>query len=192
MSRRPCRFYTTAKGCFKGDNCPQAHIGSLATPSPSPNASTSSRQSSQGRRTSQTAPPTYPTSGQVPRGACTTFWSTGQCNREFSCRSRHISPPSTGNDVRPIGESAASSTINHIAPFLTEAGLAKITGSGTDGFYSVNASNGMHSPTDVRNSIQKFLRDNFRFNTTFDIYAFLVLLTSASTTNSSWVSAKPH
>jgi hypothetical protein len=73
-----------------------------------------------------------------------------------------------------------------IAPFLTEAGLAKMNGTSTDGFFSLPTKS--LSPNEAQNHLTKFLRDDFRFSSVFDIYAFLAILNSASSTNKSWVS----
>lgn len=73
-----------------------------------------------------------------------------------------------------------------MAPFLTEAGLAKITGTGTDVYFPIPPN--LTTPVETHQHLQRFLRDDFRFKKTFDIYAFLVLLGSASSTNTSWVS----
>jgi hypothetical protein len=69
-----------------------------------------------------------------------------------------------------------------VAPFLTEAGLAKIGGSGTDGFFSPDPSSTL-SPTEAHNALKRYLSDNFRFKSTFEIYAFMKPLNSASASN---------
>lgn len=184
MSRRPCNFWNTPAGCRRGNACKFAHStpGSSSGAPVSPPVRSPPRPNpvSPNRVTSQD-----PASPQCPAGVCREFWTTGQCKKEFSCRFRHTRPPSLDNTERP--NPALASGIDAIAPFLSENGLAKMMGSGTDGFYPLNASS-THSPTAVHNSLGRFLRDNFRFNATFDIYAFLVLLTSASATDPAWVS----
>lgn len=42
-------------------------------------------------------------------------------------------------------------------------------------------------PADVHNYLKRFLFDNFRFRSTFDVYAFSGLLAEANANNTSWV-----
>ncbi|OAX35178.1 hypothetical protein K503DRAFT_858768 [Rhizopogon vinicolor AM-OR11-026] len=42
------------------------------------------------------------------------------------------------------------------------------------------------TPTDTQSRLRRFLRDNFRFNTTHDIYGFLIPLSSANLHNNTW------
>ncbi|OJA18640.1 hypothetical protein AZE42_01785 [Rhizopogon vesiculosus] len=72
-----------------------------------------------------------------------------------------------------------------IAPFLTEKGLAKLVGGGTDSYFPLDATTSM-TPTDTHGHLRRFLRDNFRFGTTHDIYGFLTPLSSANLHNNSW------
>ena len=72
-----------------------------------------------------------------------------------------------------------------IAPFLTEEGLAKLVGGGTDGYFPLDTTS--MTPTDAHGHLRRFLRDDFRFRITHEIYGFLTPLSSANNQNSSWV-----
>ena len=61
-----------------------------------------------------------------------------------------------------------------------------MSGTGTDVFFFPDSNE--VSPTVAHNAMKKFLFDDFRFRTTFEIYAFLKPLSSAHTGNNSWVS----
>lgn len=74
-----------------------------------------------------------------------------------------------------------------VAPFLTEQGLAKLNSNATDGFFA-GSKTSLLSPTEAHDRLKRFLFDNFKFKTSFDVYAFLVPLTSANSTNTLWVS----
>jgi hypothetical protein len=78
------------------------------------------------------------------------------------------------------------SALDTLAPFLTAAGLAKVTGTGTDVFFS--DSTGQLSPVEAHNHLKRYLYDDFRFKSTLDVYGFLTLIGSANTMNPSWVS----
>jgi hypothetical protein len=73
-----------------------------------------------------------------------------------------------------------------IAPFLTEKGLAKINGSGTDGFFAQAPSTSL-SPTEAHSRLKRFLQDNFKLDSASKIYSFLTPLSSANATNRLWV-----
>lgn len=176
MSQRPCSFHNSPRGCKNGVNCRFSHTTGPVIPS-SPGTSA---RSSVGRNVRAQPPPS-----NAPPGICNFFWSSGRCNREFACRFRH--------ELRDQGLAASSSTtsrlpsnIDDIAPFLTEAGLAKLNSAGSDIFFS-SPTNTM-SPNQVHNSLKRFLFDDFRFRKTFEVYAFLTPLNSANSSNLSWVS----
>jgi hypothetical protein len=81
-------------------------------------------------------------------------------------------------------------SLNAIAPFLTADGLARVTGTGTDVYFSPDSSRDL-SPTDAHAALRRFLYDDYRFSTTLEVYAFLRPLSSAHTANTSWVSLLP-
>jgi hypothetical protein len=43
------------------------------------------------------------------------------------------------------------------------------------------------SPNEIHNHLKRFLRDDFRFEKTFDIYGFMVPLGSLDTSGPNWV-----
>ncbi|KAF5380591.1 hypothetical protein D9615_004617 [Tricholomella constricta] len=76
--------------------------------------------------------------------------------------------------------------IDVIAPFLTDSGLAKLNASGTDVFF-ISPSKPL-SPNEAHNALKRYLLDHFRFSKTFEVYGFLLPLSNANTTNSTWAS----
>lgn len=185
---RVCTFYKSPKGCNKGDQCNFQHTddggirgggssrrsrrgasvvrssGSPSSPSPIQN---------QGR-------PQYP---KAPFGMCDYYWSSGQCNQGFGCRYKHERNPAT-----VVAPAETLSAIDTIAPYLTESGLAKVSGQGTDIYYG-HDSESNRSPTQVQKALTRFLRDDYRFPHSPDKYAFLLCLTSANSNNKAWVSS---
>ena len=94
------------------------------------------------------------------------------------------SADSVGSSTSAI--TSQSSAIDAIAPFLTEEGLARVSGTSADVFFSAYFNE--LSPTAAHNALKRFLFDDFRFRSTLEIYAFLKPLSSAHIGNSSWVS----
>ncbi|KAF9555859.1 P-loop containing nucleoside triphosphate hydrolase protein [Agrocybe pediades] len=184
MSRKPpCRYFQTSGGCRAGAQCTFAHDKASTSTAGSP-------QSSPSRHRSST--PTSPSSNaSVPPGACRTFWTTGSCRFEFQCRFRHVNPNSNepggmGSPTRQTNLNLANpATREMVAPFLTESGLAKLNGVATDGFFSDVPTTSL-SPSEAQSRLRRFMVDGFRYRHTYDIYAFLVPLCSASTNNKSW------
>lgn len=178
MSRPPCKFFNTPGGCRRGQACTFAHTSVSRTPPPVPsNTGSPSRQREQ---------PNLPKS---PPGVCNFFWTSGECNREFACRYRHIRDAPNNTPPTP-STTSTSAAVDTIAPFLTQGGLAKLNGTGTDVFFA-NPPMAL-TPTDVHNHMKRFLFDDFRFRKTFEIYGFLTPLMSANTSNQAWVSADPE
>jgi hypothetical protein len=189
MSRGSCKFYNSPRGCHRGTSCYFSHTrntdsragdGRPSSPSVASDGSSSRHDAQRPQRpTSPASPP--------PRGVCRVFWETGRCYREFDCRFEHRSRQSQDGMQSPqslrIPTQAAQ---EFIAPFLTEKGLAKLVGGGTDGYFPLDTTTSM-SPTDTQNHLRRFLRDNFRFKTAHEIYGFLVPLSSANNQNSLWV-----
>jgi hypothetical protein len=176
-----CRFYQ-AGNCRFGDKCKNSHIRA-GEPSRSSSPSTSAPPSSGNR---PPKPPNLPeASSPLPSGVCSSYWKTGGCRFEFDCKYKHIrcddDPKVTPQ--RPQFNLAGNDAI---APFLTEQGLAKINGIATDGFFGDGESTSL-SPTDAHNRFKRFLSDTFRFKTSFEVYSFLVPLSSASCHNPLWV-----
>jgi hypothetical protein len=83
--------------------------------------------------------------------------------------------------------SSSSGIIASLVPFLTDEGLAKVTGVGTDPLSPQPQK--LLTPAQIRYDLKRFLQDDFRFNSTFEIYAFFVPLSSAISTNPAWVRA---
>ncbi|KAF9227364.1 hypothetical protein BS17DRAFT_747823 [Gyrodon lividus] len=186
MSRPPCRYIKSPGGCRRGDDCHFAH------PSTPNNANTTHSLSSStppGRSSRRNAQRQNPSGPPVPKGVCTFFWDQGRCNKEFECRYQHTRK-TEGSSGRPGASSTSTITpsqavLRRLAPFLTEEGLSKLNGSGTDGFFSQDSS-ALLSPSEAHNALKKFLQDNFRFRTTFEIYGFLKPLNSANASNTNW------
>ncbi|KAN0098042.1 AAA domain containing protein [Tylopilus felleus] len=146
-SRTPCRFFNTPSGCGKGSQCPFVHS--------SPNDTTRSPTFD------DVAPPqsAYRPSGNgnPPPGVCKHFWDTGRCKWEFNCRYKHTqqagnTTPSPATSPSTTAQSTSESVSKRVAPFLTEQGLSKMSGSGTDGFFAQDDS---LSPSEAHNTLKK-------------------------------------
>lgn len=177
MSRPPCKFYSTPQGCRKGPNCHFSHQNPPRSPLPGP---------STGSNIVRNARPQPPAS-DAPPGTCRFFWTSGRCNREFACRYRHtLRQQDSTSSLSTHGINHSPPNLDVIAPFLTEAGLAKLTSTGSDIFFS-NLTKAV-TPNEAHNRLKRFLFDDFRFHKTFDAYAFLAPLSSANSSNLTWVS----
>ncbi|KAJ7651473.1 hypothetical protein DFH06DRAFT_1207067 [Mycena polygramma] len=170
MSRRPCHFYNKPGGCRRGEDCGFSHDS--ASPGSAPRAAGSSPA------------PRQETIPNAPAGICRMYWSNGNCRHEYKCRFKHTQCPSSSPSPSAPPSSGPSIAANSLAPFLTEAGLAKLNSSGTDIFFPPPAK--ALSPNEIHNSLKRFLFDNFRFQKTFDIYSFLVPLASIDASGPSW------
>lgn len=186
MSRKtPCRFYSRPGGCKRAD----CHFAHIASPSPgSPPAADSPIASSGTRPSARTTDATASTSAPVPPGTCSYYWRTGECNRGFGCRYKHDRSPDlqAQSPAQPTAQPTAASSI---APFLTQEGLSRLFDVGSDALFS--SSTKPRSPTDVHNSLKRFLWDEYAFRHAPDIHAFLGLLADATSNNSSWVIVYP-
>lgn len=181
MSRLPCRFFNTPAGCNRGNQCKFAHSPpNNPTDNTRPLSPNSSGPPQSASRPSGT--------GNPPPGVCRYFWEQGRCKREFNCRYAHTqkatnSSPSPSQAAPTVTRSTA--VLQRVAPFLTEQGLSKMSGSGTDGFFSQDPSS--LSPSEAHNALKRYLFDAFRFKNTFEVYAFLKPLSSATASNANWV-----
>jgi hypothetical protein len=183
MPPRSCVFFNKPGGCRQGSQCRFLHPNGQRSPTPSESGRSSPVPSPSHSPSSRTSHP------RAPPGVCNYYWTTGTCNREFSCRFRHTESSPRENTVHQPLRFTQPSAIDSIAPFLTEDGLARVTGTATDVFFSADSAKDL-SPTEAHNALKKYLFDDYRFRTTFDIYAFLKPLSSANTANRSWVSFK--
>ncbi|KAH9951524.1 P-loop containing nucleoside triphosphate hydrolase protein [Amylocystis lapponica] len=171
MSREICHFYSKPGGCRRGPQCNFLHIDQANAPA---------------RR-----PPTSPSSTRVqsgsskPYGACIAFWDQGRCYHEFKCKYKHIANPA--HTQAPSGPPARSeaTTIEAVASFLTPEGLARLSDSGTDGFFATNTTKSL-GPSEVHNYIKKYLNDSYRFPSALDVYSFVGLISNANAANSKW------
>ncbi|KDQ57638.1 hypothetical protein JAAARDRAFT_270513 [Jaapia argillacea MUCL 33604] len=186
MSRPPCRFYNSPGGCRSGTKCTFAHVGP---------DSGGNRVLSQGAKPDagpRPSPRNDPTnspspSNQAPPGACRFFWSSGRCKFDFGCRYKHIQAENqerSGVDARS-SSSSQRSAFSIVAPFLTPDGLAKLTGVGTDGYFS--SSSTAFNPSEAQIHLSRFLRDDYRFrDNVAQVYAFMKVVESANVSNSAW------
>ena len=171
-----CRFYQKGH-CRFGDKCRYSHHDVQAAESPDPSTSTPSP------RNQPSEPPNSPEASSLPpSGVCSFYWKTGRCKREFECKYKHIRN-NDGPEITPQRPNFNLAGNDAISPFLTEQGLAKINGIATDGFFEEASL----SPTEAHSRFKRFLSDTFRFKSSFEIYSFLVPLSSASCHNRSWV-----
>lgn len=187
----PCRFHNSPGGCNRREKCAFSHItqntdhgetqgsesphSSVGTTSPTPRASSSTR----GPPSSFSSPP---------RGVCNYYWNTGSCKREFDCRFEHTQRTQrrTNNFIQSPRHKVTSQVAEDIiAPYLTEKGLAKIHSGGTDGFFAQDGTTSL-SPTEAHNCLKRYLSDGFKFDSTPQIYSFLIPLSSANASNRLW------
>ncbi|KAF8808643.1 hypothetical protein BYT27DRAFT_7188610 [Phlegmacium glaucopus] len=180
MAPPPCRFFQAGR-CRSGDECKYSH-STRTQAEQSPNSSTSASSSTWRRPPNQSQLPGA--SSPLPNGVCRYYWETGACKREFDCRYQHdrCDEGSKTRLQRPQFNLAANDAI---APFLTEQGLAKMNGISTDGFFEDETLTSL-SPTDAHNHFKKFLSDTFQFKTSYEVYSFLVPLSSANCNNALW------
>ncbi|KAG9309778.1 hypothetical protein JVU11DRAFT_10152 [Chiua virens] len=183
MSHLPCRFFNTPSGCNRGSQCkfthssPNNNFDASRPLSPTPDAS---RQSPSGSRPSGTG--NFPSN--LPPGTCRFFWEQGRCKREFNCHYKHVQKPDLSpSSARPT-TIQSTAVLQRVAPFLMEEGLSKMSGSGTDGFFSQDSSS--LCPSEAHNAIKRFLSDSFRFKSTFEVYAFVKPLNSATAGDMRW------
>ncbi|KAG1731512.1 uncharacterized protein EDB91DRAFT_1154350 [Suillus paluster] len=187
MSRPHCNFYNSPGGCRRGTSCTFEHNrnaerrggGRPSSPSVSSDGSPSRRDAQRPQRPiSPSSPP--------PGGVCRFFWETGRCFREFDCRYAHtLRQGQHGTrSLQPFAIPTQAAQ-EFIAPFLTEKGLTKLVGGGTDGYFPQDASTSL-TPSEAHSRLRRFLRDDFRFKTAPEIYGFLVSLSSANLQNASW------
>ncbi|EPQ57199.1 P-loop containing nucleoside triphosphate hydrolase protein [Gloeophyllum trabeum ATCC 11539] len=186
MSQRPCDFYNSPRGCRNGANCRFAHVRTedrSASPSGRIMGQRGGRTGSPGGRSTadsgsqdNTAPP----------GVCREFWSSARCRHGFRCRYAHRQAP--GVNAQATSPNNGTSAVEAIAPFLNEAGLARLAGPGTDAYATANVASGRGlGPTEAQNHLRTYLRDNFRFHSSINVYGFAKILESASATNNTWL-----
>ncbi|KAJ7496030.1 hypothetical protein B0H11DRAFT_2171669 [Mycena galericulata] len=162
----PCRFHTKPGGCRNGNQCTFSHVAPSGPSGPPSNPSR--------RGTVPNAPP----------GICNFYWSTGNCRREFDCRYKHTRNPSSSPSSSTDWRSSSPPTANPLAPFLTEEGLAKLNAPGTDIFFPPPPIS--RSPNEIHNHLKLYLRDEYRFQKSHDVYGFLDLLGSIDLSNPRW------
>ena len=180
MDRGVCKFYGTPGGCYKGANCTFQHSNTSQQPSnPAQSLGSSSWRNGPGN----TKP--FSSSGSVPPGVCRFYWTTGNCNRGFQCRYKHNdNPSSVASPAQQQQATGNPSAIDDVAPFLNDAGMAKLTGSRFNG--SLNSEKDL-SPNEAHNALRRYLHDDFRFRSSVEIYGFVKIINSAIDTNTSWV-----
>ena len=175
--KQPCRFYQKGH-CRSGDKCRYPHIQAGESPGPSTSAPSPRNRPSELLNLPEASSP-------LPSGVCSFYWKTGRCKREFECKFKHIRCDD-GPEITPQRPKFNLAGNDAIAPFLTEQGLAKINGIATDGFFEEGEMTSL-SPTEAHSRFKRFLSDTFRFKSTFEVYSFLVPLSSASCHNPLWV-----
>jgi len=185
MASPPCRFFQAGQ-CRYGEKCKFSHptrtqVGRSPSPSISATSSPRSRPPNQSRLPEASSP--------LPNGVCRFYWTTGECKLEFKCRYKHDRCDGS-SETRPQRQQFNLAGNNAIAPFLTEKGLAKINGIATDGFFENEELRSL-SPTEAHNRFKRFLSDTFRFKSSYEVYAFLVPLSSANRNNALWVCVSP-
>ena len=120
----------------------------------------------------QTCPP-------ASQGVCRSYWSKGQCAKD-GCRFKHIRSQSESTP-----QPSLTTNLDPVPPFLTDEGMAKVTGTGSN-FLSRQQANPLR-PGQVQHKLKRFLADDFHFSQTSDVYTFFILIDSAVSTNLPWV-----
>lgn len=128
---------------------------------------------------------------QAPPGICRFYWRTGSCRFEFNCRYRHMTSEAQAEVDKPVrawSPSPMSMSIDFrvIAPFLTDAGLTKMSCLGTDVFWS--SVDRKLNPQMTQYYLSHFLSDGYHFRSVEQVYSFVTLLKNASSENDTWVS----
>lgn len=162
--RTPCLNFQRGR-CNRGATCKFLHTDPPGSPSrgggsPRP---TPPRSSPAGGRP-------YGAGSGVPRDACRDFWETGTCGKGFDCRFQHRSKTDGVSGRGAPNPSTNDGGANEESdPFKDTFTFAHLT------------------PTQAHNTIQKFLKDEFRFFKNEDIYLLAAILNSAAPSNKSWV-----
>nr|GAT43007.1 predicted protein [Mycena chlorophos] len=102
---------------------------------------------------------------KAPIGTCDFYWNKGSCTREFSCRYKHTRNPA----LAPASGADASLPPTWRHPFSPSNRPSKDL-----------------SPTEIHDALKRFRWDSFRFVKTFDVYAFVGLLSSVDTSGPLW------
>lgn len=186
MPPKVCDFYSKPGGCRRGTQCNFRHVDNGANNEGSQQGSQPSH--SRSRQGSAVRP--VPAGPPPPRGVCNSYWASGQCTRGFACRFRHESQSAasgSGGQGRSLPRPSASSrAVDALAPFLTEKGLSRITGTGSDIYFASPTSKTL-TPPEAHNALKTYLHKDYQFSKTFYIYGFLKPISSASSGNESWV-----
>ncbi|KAG8710131.1 hypothetical protein FRC09_000287, partial [Ceratobasidium sp. 395] len=111
----------------------------------------------------------------IPRGVCRHFWTKGRCFRGDECRFDHTANP----DVPVVPEASSSSKL-----YSEARGLGSFPSLEIDKFAAEVGSN--KTPGQTHHFLKRFTEDSFRFETSSQVYAFLELVCSANTENTSW------
>ncbi|CAL1707171.1 unnamed protein product [Somion occarium] len=167
MSARPCAFFNRPGGCRYGNNCRFLHPNS---PSGSP-----------GSRPVTKSPSPSGSSQSVPSGVCAFFWKSGNCNRGFQCRYKHERHASADSS-----STASSTEDDPRTAIASHGGLARLADSATDALFS--AVEKKKSPSEVHTALRRFFFDNYQFRNVLDMYAFVSLLSEATSNNATWTS----
>lgn len=177
----PCRFFSKPSGCRSGNRCNFAHI----SPSEITGSSPQSNGGNELQRKSKASEKEF-----IPRGVCKNYWSTGQCYLEFSCRYRHERPleihTESENALVARDVPSRSFFLDSIVPFLSDAGLAKISSPSAD-IFSSSVGTGL-DPQTTHSFLCRYTHSDYRFHNVSQIYTFVALLNNASSLNQGWVS----
>jgi hypothetical protein len=182
MTQPLCHLHQVGSvNCHFGEKCKFSH--SARTPAEQPASESPDPPASAGPTSPRGGPPNLPDeSSPLPNGACRFYWTTGGCNLAFECKYKHIRCDDDPETI-PQRLQFSSAGNNSNTPFSTEQGLAKMDRIATDGFFDMSTS---LSPTNAHHRLKRFLSDTFRFKSSFEVYAFLVPLSSANRNNPLW------
>jgi len=167
---RPCTFFSTPRGCRNGDSCPFSHGAPITNPA----TASSSRSSGEGHARQRS-------------GVCHFFVAHGRCKFGNQCQYRHDTSGGGSRSSAPQSSLAGThAVVPQAAPFLQSTEISVIDTTNHDLFRSVAGTS--LSFGQIKTQLWMYLRDDFRFAKTFNVYAFWLPLQSIHRSNSLLVS----
>lgn len=207
VSAQACRYYQSPGGCRQGASCKFAHTsGSDASSSvqaaplrlggnniaqsdnnPKVPSGTCRYFWTRGNcargaactfvhQTPESSAPVAASRVFVPSGICRSYWTTGICRRSAGCKFQHR--------ANPDGPPPATIKPKTLQDHFEEAGLGSLSALDSDKFSAGVGSDA--TPTQASARLSRFLQDDYRFHSAYQVYSFLEVICSANTQNSEW------
>lgn len=202
VSAQACRYYRSPGGCRQGASCKFAHTGNASVPGATPGFGGNNiaqpdnspkvpagtcryfwTRGNCGRGAACTfvhQTPDSPASTTsrvfVPSGICRSFWTTGQCRRGAGCKFQHRVNPDAPPPITNQPKSLQSQ--------FEDTGLGSLSALDSDKFSAGVGSSATPGQASAR--LERFLQDDYRFHSAYQVYSFLEIICSANTQNSEW------